>query len=118
MLFHARGARGVLLKAVYRSSISNQRMESDPVQVFVIDPSGDDLEVWRAMRTNPRLGYLLQTGVLVGAPPAEEDEAVATLEVLLSRYPTSAYARQIGPGLQKFRVFVQRQRSKARQELP
>jgi hypothetical protein len=107
----------VLLKAVYHERYSGNRLESDPVQIYVREATGEDAEVWNTLRTNPELGYLLQTGLLPGAAPqAEEDQAATVLEDLLARHPTSTYAGYISRGLQRFRNFVQTQRNRSPNE--
>ena len=102
----------VLLKAVYYDRFSADRLESEPVQVYLREATGEDAEVWNTLRANPKLGYLLQTGLLPGAATSsQEDEAGAVLEALVSRHPTTAYAGHIGAGLKRFRRFVQNQRN-------
>ena len=106
-----------LLKVVYYDQFSEDRIESDPVQIYIREATGEDAEVWNTLRTNPKLGYLLQTGLLPGAaPPAEEDEAATVLQDLLVRHPASAYAGHISRGLQRFQNFVKTQRSRSPNE--
>ncbi len=102
------------LKArLYDNEMENY-VDSDPVQIRVIEPEGENAPVWETMRRHPELGFLVQAGVLPGASSeAEEQQAESTLNGLLSAYPGSAYARQIRPQLEKFRNFVQMERRKA-----
>jgi hypothetical protein len=115
---YALGEAGpVLLKAVYQDRFSENRLESDPVQIYIREATGEDAEVWNTLRASPKLGYLLQTGLLPGsASEAEEDEAAAVLQDLLTRHPATTYAGHISRGLQRFRKFVQTQRGRSPNE--
>jgi hypothetical protein len=109
-LFPQAGA--FLMKGVYRSPASGAETESAPISVVIHDPVASDQPVWNVLRADPRLGYLIQTGVLPGyMSSADEDAVVQTLKNLLQLYPTSVYQPWIATALDQLSKFLAIQRS-------
>jgi hypothetical protein len=100
------------LKAVFRGGpYSEEPVESAPVSVTVKKPAGPELEAWNILRADPRLGFVLQTGMLPGAPTAAEENHVQdTLGDLISRYPNTVYYAEMQAALTRLRAHVQKTR--------
>jgi hypothetical protein len=104
------------LKAVFRGGpYSEEAIESEPVIVTVRQPAGQELEAWNVLRADPRLGFVLQTGMLPGAPTAaEENQVQDTLGSLISRYPDTVYYAEMEAALARLRAHLQKLRGGVR----
>jgi hypothetical protein len=100
-----------LLKAVYESPLSRDRLESLPLTIFVREPSGGESAVWNILRSDPDLLCLIQEGILPhSSARADEDRAISLLDRALSTYGSEVYGAQIRPALEKFRRTVRDKR--------
>lgn len=77
-------------------------IESKPLQITVVEPIGEDLEVWKKLKNNPKFGLFLQTN---GNSLREEDKLVIDeIKSLVETYPNSRYAQPLQQSLEKFKA--------------
>lgn len=85
-------------------------IESEPIQIVVNEPVGDDLKVWNQIKDNGDIAYFLQQG----ATPTYQDEKAEKLlkevEQIAEKYPNSNLAGQIKQKLEKFRIDEERRK--------
>lgn len=79
-------------------------IESEPIQIIVNEPVGDDLEVWKNIKDNGALGLFMQTGRLLNEKPAEAQKLLKEVEDIISKYPDSLLVGQLKNGLEKYRL--------------
>jgi hypothetical protein len=94
------------IKASYYISIGDQsaptRIESEPLQIIIEEPLGEDAEVWKKIRDNGELGYFIQEGEFKTVKPEEREKLRQELVEISSQYPDSTLAKQIWRSLQWF----------------
>jgi len=93
------------IKAVLINPETTERIESQPVQVTVTEPAGDDLKVWNLIRHDARHAYFLQTGEL-NEPSAsdKEQDFIGKVEQLIAAYPRSRYAAHFNRSFAKYKL--------------
>lgn len=93
-----------LIKASYYVSIGEQtaptRMESEPIQITIEEPVGEDLEVWKKIRGRGEIGYFIQEGEIRAANPEAAAKLKQELAEIASQYANSTLAKQIERSLQ------------------
>jgi hypothetical protein len=91
------------IKAVLYDSQFENKIESEPIQISVSEPRGDDLEVWNVIKADPEYGYFIQTGSPKSHPEAAKSkQLVQVLEKVVNSHPQSRYAETIRPSLSKY----------------
>lgn len=90
---------------VYRGGDRMADVVSEPVQIVMTEPKGDDLQVWNRLRVDPETAYFLHTASAKGHPASDKALAlVDTLEALVNLHPASHYADAIRTSLAKHRA--------------
>jgi len=79
-------------------------VESEPIQVVVNEPVGDDLEVWNQIKGNREIALLMQKGGFSTGKEAEKEKLTKQVEQIIVRYPNSIYSSHLKPNLEKFRA--------------
>ena len=80
------------------------RIESEPVQIVIEAPTGEDLKVWNLIKDNGEIAYFIQEGAVRSPKPEEQEKVQKEIEQLTSSYPNGLLASQIRQSLDKFRV--------------
>jgi hypothetical protein len=83
---------------------SATNIESDPVQIVVNEPQGDDLTVWHKIRNNDEIAYFAQEGEIRSPKSEEREKLLKEIDLIIANYPNSSLAGQIRQSLGKFRV--------------
>ena len=95
------------VKAILHVSESEDAIESEPIQITIEAPKGNDLAVWNKIKDNPSYGYFIQTGDLKAHPDSRKaGRVVETLEEVLNSNPNNRYAGHIRQSLAKFKSSV------------
>jgi len=82
------------LKVRYRDeTVCPAGTETPTFTVQVVDPKGDDLAVWNAIKDCARCAHFLHTGRASGNKVSQD--AVALLRAVANKYPKSRYTRVI-----------------------
>lgn len=79
------------------------RIESNPVQIVISAPVGDDLRVWNELKKNPEIAYFLQEGQVRAAKVEEREKQLNEVERIVRENPNSSLTQQLEGSLQKFR---------------
>jgi hypothetical protein len=95
------------IKAVLHGAAGDDAIESEPVEVAVEEPAGEDREVWNVLRSDPELGYFMQAG----GPRSRSSELrrqhlVSVLERLMTHYPASRHAEILRERLSRHQDLV------------
>lgn len=86
-----------------KSDIEKIIIESEPVQIIVNQPVGDDLAVWNEIKNNDDFGSFMRNGAfLYGKKPEETQKLLEKIEMLISKYPNSLLVSQIKQGHKRF----------------
>ena len=72
-------------------------LDSDTLEISILEPSGDDAVIWRILQDTPQLAFFIQ----YQKAPLHPEHA-GQLEFLLKKYPNSAYAPFIKEALEVF----------------
>lgn len=89
----------------------SERVESEPRQVRVNEPTGSDLQVWKVLKSDARLGYFLQRGTPMGDPRSSTSlKQAEVLEALASAYPEGRNVDEIRASLAKYDKTLQKLR--------
>lgn len=94
------------VKAISQIQLSNkiEKIESEPVQITLEKPVGDDLEVWNKIKDNGEIAYFIQEGDLrIPSYKTEERENLRQeIEQIIIDHPNSFYAESLRQSLEKF----------------
>jgi hypothetical protein len=79
-------------------------IESEPIQIIIEKPNGEDLEVWNKLKDNGEIAYFIQEGDILIPSYKKEARAKVQQEIenLLKKYPNSFYATALRQSLDKF----------------
>ena len=79
--------------------------ESEPIEIRIVEPRGEDLTVWRLIENRPDIAYFVQNTEIQNAnSDAERVTRSRELREIAQRYPNSIIARQIGQKLEEYRA--------------
>jgi hypothetical protein len=78
--------------------------ESEPIEITVVEPQGEDLTVWRRIENRPDIGYFLQNAWFDAVDNPTRARLWREMREIVDRYPNSVIAGQIGQKLQAFRT--------------
>jgi hypothetical protein len=98
-------------------------LESEPIEVTIDEPAGEDLEVWNKIKNSGDFAYFIQEGDFLIPSYKTEERAKfqRDVEQILNDHPSSFYAQSLRQSLDKFRAKeVRRQENidKLRKEKP
>lgn len=79
-------------------------LESEPIQIIMNEPVGNDLEVWNRIKDNGGFGLFMQTGSFINDKADEAQKLVIAVEDIISKYPDSLLVVQLQQGLEKYRL--------------
>ncbi len=79
-------------------------IESDPIRIEIKEPAGEDLEVWKQIKGNREIAYLMQKGAFDTDIESNKRELISNLEQILIEHPGSVYSSYLRPNLEKFKA--------------
>jgi hypothetical protein len=81
-------------------------IESNQIKISVIEPQGEELEVWNKIKENGQFAHFLQEGDLTRGyhSPEERAKFQAEVEDIINQYPNSFYANSLRQSLLKFQA--------------
>lgn len=99
-------AAGVyLIKAVlYIPGTNPVQIESQPIQIVVNEPTGDDLQVWNRIKNNGEIAYFIQQGSFKTYKDEERDKLINEIEQIIRAYPNGQLADKMKQTLEKFQL--------------
>lgn len=80
------------------------KVGSQPIQITVVEPVGDDLKVWNKIKDNGDIAYFLQQGT---TPTFEDEKAkklIDQVEQIVQGHPNSLLASRMKETLEKFYI--------------
>jgi hypothetical protein len=95
------------IKALLYGENGDEVVESEPVEIAIEEPTGEDREVWNALRSDPELGYFVQAGGPRGrSSELRRQQLVSTLERLVTYHPGSRYTEVLRERLARYQDVV------------
>lgn len=79
-------------------------IESEPIEIRVNEPVGEDLEVWNQIKGNRGIAMLMQKGLFDTGKEVEKQKLTTQVEQIIERYPNSIYSSYLKPNLEKSRA--------------
>lgn len=100
---------------------NSTEIESEPIQIIINKPVGDDLEIWNRIKDNRQIAYLMQNDEFNTSKlndkfdlDINDDDKKAKyireVEQILEKYPSSTYSSYLEPSLAKFKKSEVRRR--------
>jgi len=90
------------IKATYTY---NESLESEPIQITMTEPVGEDLEVWNKIKNRGEFAFFIQNDYFqIDYKPEERAKFQKEIENILIDHPTSLYAESLRQSLEKFRA--------------
>lgn len=95
------------VKALLYGGNGEDAVESQPAEIVIAEPTGEDLEVWKTLRADAELGYFMQAGSFRARSSAlRREQLVITLERLTTHHPTSRYTEILRGRLSRYHDLV------------
>jgi hypothetical protein len=79
-------------------------IESEPIQITVDDPVGDDLIIWNKIKENEELLFFMQQNKFLTSKPGEREKLQKEVERITAKYPNSVLANQMKKSLEKYQA--------------
>jgi hypothetical protein len=93
-----------LVKAASYLDRGQTKIESEPVQIVINEPTGDDLKIWNKIKKDCDFGYFMQQSEFSDSKRNKKEELVKKVEELISKHPNGILANQLKQSLEKFKV--------------
>ena len=103
--FSTKGKYFLKVKYLTHSSDKITEIESEPIQVTVTEPVGEDLEVWNRIKDNGDFAYFIQESDfrIPSYKTQERAKFQKAVEQLINHFPNSFYAQSLRRSLAKFK---------------
>lgn len=79
-------------------------VESEPIEIRVHEPIGEDLEVWNQIRGNREIAMLMQKGLFTSGKETEREQNTTLVEQIIVRHPNSVYSNYLKVNLANSRI--------------
>jgi hypothetical protein len=79
------------------------QIESQPIQITIEEPTGDDLNVWNRIKNNGDIAFFLQQRDTTTFRDEKSKKVVKEIEEIIRQYPATLLTDQMKSGLAKFR---------------
>jgi len=96
------------LKAKYNVTIDGKNhniiLESDPIEITVTEPDGADLTIWRKIKSNGNIAYLLERNdmKIPSYNVKERAKFQKLVESIILEYPNSSFATSLNLSFRRF----------------
>lgn len=86
--------------------IVQYELKSEPIKIEIMEPQGEDLEVWNKIKEDGNFAYLIQYGEIRIPSYKTEERVKFTQKVweIISTKPNSFYAQSLHASLEKFKA--------------
>jgi hypothetical protein len=102
---YALPAPGVyFIKGVSYVSENAKKIESEPAQIVINEPVGDDLKVWNRIKGNREIAQLLQKDSFDTGKDEEKIKLIEEVEEIIQKHPNSLYSDYLKPSLEKSKI--------------
>lgn len=79
-------------------------IESEPVKIIITQPEGIDLEVWKQIKGNREIAYLMQKDAFDTEDGAKKAQLSSQVEQIYTQFPNSIYSSYLKPNLEKYKA--------------
>lgn len=79
-------------------------VESEPIQIVVNEPVGDDLKVWNLIKNKGEIGHFIQQDEFRTGKEEEKDKLLGEIEQIIAKYPNSHLAGKMKQSVENFRA--------------
>lgn len=87
-------------------------IESEPFQIVVNEPIGDELKVWNRIKDKGEIAYFIQKGFFQSSEVEEKEKLIREIEEITAKYPNSFLGSQMKQSLEKFSEREKRRKEK------
>ncbi|HBR56860.1 MAG TPA: hypothetical protein DEA22_05235 [Blastocatellia bacterium] len=94
-----------------KSADDRTRIESQPIQITVSEPFGEDLEVWNQIKDSGEIASFIQRGSFLTSNDEEEAKLVKNVRQLVERYPNSFLSNQMKQKLAGFHTMREKRKA-------
>ena len=81
-----------------------ENIESEPIQINVNKPIGDDLIIWNQIKDKSEIAYFIQQGRFLTNKAEEREKLLKEMDQIVREYPNSILANQMKQSLEKFQA--------------
>jgi hypothetical protein len=92
------------IKAVSSIQQNGSEVEFDPVRITIVNPEGEDLDVWNKIKGNREIFFLIQIGTFDTSDENRKQQLIASVEQILIEHPSSVYSGYLRTNLDKFKA--------------
>ena len=82
----------------------SKQIESEPIQITIKEPTGEDSEVWNIIKDREDIGFFIQEGYFRTPNSKQKEKIQQDVEQIISEYPNSLYAESLRQSLAKFQI--------------
>ena len=79
-------------------------IESEPARIEILEPTGEDLEVWKQIKGNHDIAILMQNAEVDVEDIYAKRQLIETVERIIANHSTSVYAEYLRTKLEEFKV--------------
>lgn len=99
------------IKAVYSAyfidnnqSRTRVKIESEPIQITIKEPTGEDLKIWNKIKDNGEIAYFIQEGSFKAPESEKREKLKMEVEQIINESPDSPISSQMKQSLNKLRA--------------
>lgn len=96
-------ATATIFSEEFRSDGNKITIESEPIQIVVNEPSGEDAEVWKLVKNSGDFALFMHEGQFLAKGIEEREKLINEVERIAAKYPTSILANQMKRHIEEFR---------------
>lgn len=93
-----------LIKGISYFGENATLIESEPIEIVVNAPAGDDLKIWNQIKGNREIALLMQAGEFNTSKDEEKEKLVGDVEQIIVQYPNSIYSSYLRTNLEKYKA--------------
>ncbi|HLA94867.1 MAG TPA: hypothetical protein VK612_04040 [Pyrinomonadaceae bacterium] len=89
------------------------RLVSDPIEITIVEPQGEDLEVWNKIKDDGNFAYLIQRDeILIPSYKKEErSKFKQKVEEIIRTHPSNSYAESLNQSLTKLNAAEEKRKA-------
>lgn len=92
-----------LIKAHTRLIRPLVSLRCDPIEIEILEPEGDDAEVWKLMEKRHEISRFVQSLVVPLLPIGREARFLSEMDAIVARYPNGVLSKQLAERLKDYR---------------
>lgn len=94
------------IKGVSSTVREGTPIETEPIEIVVSGPVGEDLQVWNRIKDDRQIALLLQGGGFDVYKDSEAKPSIDKIEQIIEQFPDSTYTQYLRSNLEKYKEGV------------